>query len=55
MPVPVIKKEAEKHHISDEESSSKWREAKNIAKKEGKSNDFAYIMDIYKHLLGEKN
>lgn len=54
MPVPVIKKEAEKHNVSDEAVESKWEKAKQQAAEEGKSKDWAYIMTIFKSMMGDK-
>jgi hypothetical protein len=54
MPVPVIKKEAEKHGVSKEHAEAKWEEAKAQAAKEGFKEDWAYIMTIFKNMMKDK-
>jgi len=46
MPTNVVKTK------SDEK---KWSKAKALAKKEGKEDNYAYIMSIYKNLKGESD
>jgi hypothetical protein len=54
MPVAAIKSFAKKTGKSESELESKWKEAKELAKKEGHSEDYDYIMAIFKKLCGIK-
>lgn len=56
MPTPYVKKEAEKHHISDEKSESVWEKAKNAVKRDdlSESSYWAEVMTVYKKMIGEK-
>ena len=53
MPTPYVKKLAKKHHTSVGKSEKEWSQAKAVAKKEGKGENFAYITSIYKKMMGE--
>jgi hypothetical protein len=53
MPLPYVKKTAKKHHISTAKAEKKWNKAKEIAKSQGKSDNYALITGIYKKMIGE--
>jgi uncharacterized protein YdbL (DUF1318 family) len=54
MPVPYVKKLAEKHGMSVDKAEEHWSKAKQRAADEGKSEDYAYITGIFKRMMGEK-
>lgn len=58
MPVPVIKKEAEKHGVSKNHTESMWEKAKSQADKEyGKEKNSEYwaeVMSIFKSMMKDK-
>jgi len=55
MPTAYIKKLAKKGFGSVKELEKKWEKAKKIASEEGHKDDYAYIMGIFKRMLGIKS
>ena len=53
MPLPYVKKVADKQGKSVESLEGKWKKAKGIAKKEGKGDSYAYVTGIFKRMVGE--
>jgi hypothetical protein len=53
MPLPYVKKTAKKHHVSVAKAEDKWKKAKAVAAKQGKSDNYALITGIYKKMIGE--
>jgi len=51
MPAKTIKIMAQKAAISVSTAESKWKEAKNQAKEQGQSGNYAYTMDIFKKMI----
>ena len=51
MPSPLIKSFAEKSNKSEKEVEALWKRAEEIAKKNGQSDNYAYIVSILKRLL----
>ncbi len=54
MPTPYVEKLAKKHNMSIGDAETKWSEAKKLAEKEDQGNNYAYITQIFKNLMGEK-
>lgn len=52
MPSNVVKSFAEKTGKSEEEVEKLWDKAKDIAKKEGEEENYAYITGVLKKMLG---
>lgn len=53
MPTGFVKKMAKKHKMSVDKSEKLWDRAKEIADKQGKGDNFAFITGIYKNMLSE--
>lgn len=54
MPAPQITSMAKKAGKSEAEAEKLWAEAKAAAKKEGHAEDYAYVMGIFKKMIGAK-
>ena len=54
MPQPYVDKIVREKGISKSEAESKWATAERLAREQGRSGDYAYIMGIFKKMVGEK-
>lgn len=54
MPVAYVKKLAKKKGVSIAKSEKRWGKAKEIASDSGESGNYAYVMGIYKRMMGEE-
>ncbi len=54
MPNPTVKKRAEEYGVSVSKIESVWEEAKKIAEKEGKKENWAYIESIFESMVKNK-
>ena len=52
MPAAVIKKAAKKLHKSAKALEKYWEKAKEAAEKAGQAENYAYIMSIWKQMVG---
>ena len=55
MPTPLLKKVASKCKLKLSDVEAIWSKAKGIAKGEGNADNYAYITQIFKSLLGKSN
>lgn len=54
MPTPFVAKLAKKHGMSIKDAEGKWDSAKKAAEKQGQGENYAYITDVFKNMMGEK-
>lgn len=54
MPAAVVNKVAKKCNLTKKQAESKWKEAKELAAKEGFEEQYDYIMQIFKSLTGKE-
>lgn len=54
MPSSVVNTVSKKCDLSLEEAEAKWKKAKKVAEKEGHKEDWPYIMEIFKHMVGKE-
>lgn len=54
MPTTFVKKMADKHGLSTDEAEKKWDEAKKKASDEGHDEDYGYVTQIFKNMMGQK-
>lgn len=55
MPTSYVRKLGKKHKTGTRRSEEKWNEAKKAASNEGKGDNYAYIMSIYKSMMHESS
>lgn len=53
MPASVVDTVSKKCNISKSEAEKKWKEAKKKAADEGHTEDWPYVMEIFKHMVGK--
>jgi hypothetical protein len=53
MPTAYIQQLAKTHHISTSKSEKRWNLAKKQASKQGHPEEYGYITNIYKKMMGE--
>ena len=54
MPANMVKSVQDKCGMSKDEAEKKWKEAKQKASDEGHSEDWPYVVEIFKHLVGKE-
>lgn len=54
MPAAVVNKVSDKCSLSKEKAEAKWKEAKKLAADEGFEEQYDYIMQIFKSLVGKE-
>ena len=54
MPAPYVKQLAKKHDVSTQKAEKRWDAAKEQAEKNNRKDDYAYIMGIFKKMMGEQ-
>lgn len=53
MPTSYVEKLAKKHGMSVDQAESKWNDAKKAAKEQDQGDNFAYVTQIFKSMMGE--
>ena len=54
MPTSFVKTMADKHNMSVADAEKKWQEAKDAAATQGQKDNYAYVTQVFKNLIGEK-
>lgn len=54
MPLPYVKKLADKKNIPLKKAEEKWKKASKITKKQTGEMNYAYAMSIFKNMMGLK-
>lgn len=54
MPTSVVDKVSKKCNMSKDEAEEKWNEAKKKAEEVGHTEDWPYVMEIFKHTVGKE-